>query len=102
MGLKENIFSELDVLRKQIFQLLQELEYQQLKATLATYNQRIRHIFHNLASDNLSDREVSMLKQVLVSHQQMLRDVEIQKKAIHKELKQLRQGRAMQQTYPQQ
>ncbi len=102
MSLKRNVFSELDKLRKEIFKLLQEFEYQQLKEALGAYNQMIKQVFHNLSTDSLSDHEISMLKQLLVGHKQMLKDVEIQKKAVYTELRQLRNGRTMQQTYPQQ
>lgn len=93
--------SELDQIRNSIMASLHELEFDQLKDQITDYNDAIRKTLAILPESPLTENELQTIQRLIVEHQQLIRGFEYKRKNVLAELKKLKRGQTMKQTYPQ-
>ncbi len=91
--------SRIESLRESLLGSLNELDIDTLREQVEIYNLAIREIMSDLPAQELAESDLESIKQFLVRHQQLLQGFEYKRQHVADELKKMKRGRDMQQTY---
>ena len=85
----------------ELYELAEDMELEELEEKIPEYLNAIQQCFEQIDKSKLTFNDVEYLKVIISLHDKITNLIRMKKEVVSSELKQLRTGKQMQNTYPQ-